>query len=60
MNVLKIVALAAVVLIVSSCAQLPKDYQAETTTAITGTDDTALGLRAIAVRQQKPQPCVTS
>ncbi len=54
MNVLKIVALAAVVLIVSSCAQLPKDYQAETTTAITGTDDTALGLRAIAVRQQKP------
>ena len=46
--------LTAVVLIVCSCAQMPKDYHAETTTAITGTDDTALGLRSIAVLQKHP------
>ena len=33
---------------------MPKDYQAETTTAITGSDDTALGLKSIAVRQKQP------
>jgi len=51
MNNLKFLPLTAVILIVCSCAQLPKDYHAETTTAITATDDTALGLRSIAVRQ---------
>ena len=54
MNALKTITLAAIVLIVSSCAQLPRDYSAETTTAITGTDDTGLGLRSSAVRQQQP------
>ncbi|GMQ83264.1 MAG: phospholipase D family protein [Rhodothermia bacterium] len=54
MNALKIVTLVAVVLVVSSCAQLPKDYEIDRTTAITGTDDTALGLRSIAVRQEQP------
>jgi putative cardiolipin synthase len=39
----------------SACAQLPKDYPLETTSAITGTDDTALGLRSIAVRQEHPE-----
>ena len=51
MNALKIVSLTAVVLILCSCAQLPKDYETEKTTAITGTEDTALGLRSIAMRQ---------
>ena len=54
MNALKTITLAAIVLSVSSCAQLPKDYAAETTTAITGTDDTGLGLRSSAVRQEQP------
>jgi len=48
---LNIVALTTVVLVVCSCAQLPKDYEAEKTTAVTGTEDTALGLRSIADRQ---------
>ncbi|MCK5362724.1 MAG: phospholipase D family protein, partial [Gammaproteobacteria bacterium] len=51
MKALNIVALTTVVLIVCSCAQLPKDYEAEKTTAVTGTADTALGLRSIADRQ---------
>ena len=54
MRSLKIVLLAGVVLLVSSCAQLPKDYAAEKSTAITDTDDTALGLRSITVRQERP------
>ena len=51
MKALNIVALTTVVLVVCSCAQLPKDYEAEKTTAVTGTEDTALGLRSIADRQ---------
>ncbi len=54
MKNLKFFPLTAVALIVCSCAQMPKDYQAETTTAITGTDDTTLGLRSIAVLQKHP------
>jgi putative cardiolipin synthase len=49
---LRIVLLSAVALMASSCAQLPKDYPVETSTAITGTDDTALGLRSITERQE--------
>jgi len=51
MKWLKVVSLTATVLILCSCAQLPKDYEVEKSTAITGTEDTALGLRSIAVRQ---------
>jgi putative cardiolipin synthase len=51
---LKTVLLAGVVLLVCSCAQLPKDYAAENSTAFTDTGDTALGLRSIAVRQERP------
>lgn len=51
MKLLKKFSLIGIVLLVSSCAQLPKDYQAEKTTAFTGTDDTALGLRSLSVRQ---------
>ena len=54
MRTLNIVSLAGVVLLVCSCAQLPKDYPVETSTAIIGTDDTALGLRSLAVRQEQP------
>jgi len=51
MKALNIVSLTTVALILCSCAQLPKDYQAEKTGAISGTEDTALGLRSIADRQ---------
>ena len=54
MGTLKIIPLAGVVLLVCSCAQLPKDYPSQTSTAISDSDDTALGLRSIAVRQQRP------
>jgi putative cardiolipin synthase len=55
MKALKFVVLTTAVLIVSSCAQLPKDYPVETSSAITGTDDTALGLRSITDRQEDPE-----
>ena len=51
MKALKIAPLIAVASVLCSCAQLPKDYHAEKTTAITGTEATALGLRSIADRQ---------
>jgi putative cardiolipin synthase len=54
MKTLKFSCLTAIVLIVSACAQLPKNYEIQPSTAITGTDDTALGLRSIAVRQEHP------
>jgi len=54
MKMLKIFPLVGIVLFVCSCAQLPKDYQAEKTTAITDTEDTGLGLRSLAVRQELP------
>jgi len=53
MTNLKLFSLTTVVLIVCSCAQLPKGYQAERTAAVTGTEDTALGLRSIAERQNQ-------
>jgi putative cardiolipin synthase len=43
--------LTATVAILCSCAQLPKDFEVVQSTAITGTEDTALGLRSIADRQ---------
>ena len=51
MKMLKSFSLVGIVIVACSCAQLPTNYQAEKTTAITDTDDTALGLRSIAVRQ---------
>jgi len=54
MKVLKVLPLATLVLIVSACAQLPKDYEAEHTTAFTDTTVTALGLRSISARQANP------
>ncbi len=54
MRSLRSISLAAVALLVCSCAQLPKDYAAEKSTAFTDTNDTALGLRSIAVRQERP------
>jgi putative cardiolipin synthase len=44
--------LIAAALMVSACAQLPKDYPLEETTAVTDTEDTGLGLRSIALRQE--------
>ena len=52
MKALRIAVLGVVALIATSCAQLPKDYPVETSTAITGTEDTGLGLRSIAERQE--------
>ena len=43
-----------IALVLCSCAQLPKDYQAEHTTALTDTTDTALGLRSISAREANP------
>ena len=51
MKALKIGPLIVIVSVLCACAQLPKDYDAEKTTAISGTEDTALGLRSIADRQ---------
>ena len=51
MKALKIGPLIVIVSVLCACAQLPKDYHAEKTTAISGTEDTALGLRSIADRQ---------
>ncbi len=51
MKALKIAPLIVVASVLCSCAQLPTDYHAENTTAITGTEDTGLGLRSIADRQ---------
>lgn len=45
------VALIAVASILGACAQLPKDYPVEPSTAISGTKDTGLGLRSLAERQ---------
>lgn len=47
----KVFALISAVLVVSSCASLPTDYEVEKSTALTDTDDTGLGLRSIADRQ---------
>ena len=47
----KLLALIAVVLVVSSCASVPTDYDADKSTALTNTDDTGLGLRSITDRQ---------
>jgi putative cardiolipin synthase len=55
MKRLKILVLSTVVLAVSSCAQLPKDYELERTTAVTNTEHTALGLRSTAVRWEYPE-----
>ena len=52
MKTLRVFSLAGIVLFMCSCAQLPKNYQMEKTTAITDTADTGLGLRSIAVRQE--------
>jgi putative cardiolipin synthase len=54
MKALKVVSLSVAALVVCSCAQLPKDYEAEPTTAFTDTTVTALGLRSISVRQTDP------
>ena len=47
----RIFLLTAIAAILCSCAQLPKGYEVGKTTAITGTEDTGLGLRSIADRQ---------
>jgi putative cardiolipin synthase len=47
----KLLALVAVVLVVSSCASLPTGYEVEKSAALTNTDDTGLGLRSITDRQ---------
>jgi putative cardiolipin synthase len=39
----------------TACSQLPKSHDAEKSTAITGTEDTALGKRSSAVRREHPQ-----
>lgn len=51
MRSLSLSCLIVVASVLCSCAQLPKHYHAEKTTAITGTEDTALGSRSIALRQ---------
>lgn len=51
MNMLTPLGITAIFALLCSCAQLPKDYEAERTTAVTGTEDTVLGLRSIAERQ---------
>jgi putative cardiolipin synthase len=51
MGLPRIFLLTATVAILCSCAQLPKDFEVVQSTAITGTEDTALGLRSIADRQ---------
>jgi putative cardiolipin synthase len=55
MKRLKIFALGMVILTVSACAQLPKGYELERTTAIANTEDTALGMRSSAVRWEYPE-----
>jgi putative cardiolipin synthase len=55
MKRLKILVLSTAVLAVSSCAQLPKDYELERTTAVTNTEQTALGLQSTAVRWEYPE-----
>ena len=55
MERLKVFALGMVVLTVSACAQLPKGYELERTTAIANTEDTALGMRSSAVRWEYPE-----
>jgi len=55
MKRLKVFALGIVVLTVSACAQLPKGYELERTTAIANTEDTALGMRSSAVRWEYPE-----
>jgi len=50
MNTLTPLGIAAMFALLCSCAQLPKDYKAERSTAVTGTEDTVLGLRSIAER----------
>ena len=52
MKTSRIALLIAAALMVSACAQLPKDYPLEVTTAVTDTEDTGLGLRSIANRQK--------
>jgi putative cardiolipin synthase len=54
MRALKFVYLIFVVLIASSCASLPTDYDAERTTAITDTKETALGLWSTSELMQYP------
>lgn len=51
MKIRRVCSLFVVALVVNGCAQLPKNYEIKPSTAVTGTDDTALGLRSIAVRQ---------
>jgi len=55
MKRLRVFALGMVVLVVSACAQLPKGYELERSTAIANTEDTALGMRSSAVRWEYPE-----
>lgn len=48
MNASRVVFFVLITMVVSSCAQLPKDYDFDRTTAIIDTQDTALGLRSSA------------
>jgi len=55
MRCLKVVALSTAVLIASSCAQLPKNNEADKSAVITATENTTLGLQSSAARHAYPE-----
>lgn len=52
-NALRILMVGLLLLVAAGCAQLPSNYEASETTALTDTDDTTLGIRAAISRHDQ-------